>query len=72
MTRRSFKIAAIGLVGFTAFSALAYLIVTTVVDLSCRALLYMFTYPGRAIIYTMLAMLVFQLSHFVYYKFIKK
>lgn len=72
MTRRSFKIAAIGLVGFTAFAALAYAIVTFIVNISCRALLYMFTYPERSIIYTMLAMLVFQLSHFVYYKFIKK
>ena len=50
MTRRSLKIATLGLVGFISFSALAYLLVSSVILVSCNILHYILTQPENALI----------------------
>jgi hypothetical protein len=50
MTRRSLKMATLGLVGFIAFSALAYLLVSSVILVSCNILHYILTQPENALI----------------------
>lgn len=72
MTRRSFKMAILGLVGFTAFSAIAYYVVTFIINIACRAFLYMLNYPERSLVILGAIALVIQIAHAVYYKVIKK
>lgn len=50
MTRRSFKMAAIGLVSFFSFGAIAYLVISNLILVSCKVLLYMFKQPVNSII----------------------
>ena len=72
MTRRSLKMATIGLVGFITFSALSYLIVTFIIDISCKTLLYMFTNPITFIIIIINVMALGIIINKLHNKYIKK
>ena len=71
MTRRSLKMATIGLVGFITFSALAYVIVSNTILISCKTLLYMFENPVYSIIFILNLMALGFLINTLYNKYKK-
>lgn len=72
MTRRSFKMAIVGLVGSIVFCTLAYLLVSNVILASCIALEYMLKEPVNSLIILLNVFALGTMINMLYNKYKKK